>query len=160
MMKKGFTLIELLVVVLIIGILSAVALPQYQRTIAKARTTEAMVALKAITDAQEVYYIAYDDYAADISQLDVKVDPGKNYTYDCSSKRTCFALPTNPDCPVIEFHLAQKVNSAQDNYLGKHWCQVAGSTSEIAKSVCKSFGPEDTTMTPAGTYYLIGTFNN
>ncbi len=160
MMKKGFTLIELLVVVLIIGILSAVALPQYRRTIAKARTTEAMVALIAITDAQEVYYIAYDDYAADISQLDVKVDPGKNYTYDCSSKRTCFARPTIADCPVIEFHLAETVNAAHDHYLGKHWCQDPGATSKLAKSVSKCFGPEDTTMRPRGTYYLIGTFNN
>ncbi len=158
MMKKGFTLIELLVVILIIGILSSIALPQYKRTVAKARTTEAMVALKAITDAQEVYFIAYDDYASDISQLDVKVEQGKNFTYDCSSKRTCFARPRVADCPVIEFHLSQKVNGATDNILGKHWCQVASINSEIAKSVCKSFGPEDTTMA-AGKYYLIGAIN-
>ena len=155
MMKKGFTLIELLVVILIIGILSSVALPQYKRAVAKARATEALVALKAITDAQEVYYIAYDDYASDISQLDVKVEHGRNYTYSCANKNSCSATPADADCPVLEFHLSQKVNNANDNSLGKRWCLVSANSSEVAQSICKSFGPEDTTM-PSGKYYLIG----
>ena len=51
MNKKGFTLIELLVVVLIIGILSSVALPQYTNAVEKSRATEAWTTLKSINDA-------------------------------------------------------------------------------------------------------------
>lgn len=55
MNKKGFTMMELLVVVVIIGVLSSLALPQYMRTLERARATEAMTALKAFNDAVYAY---------------------------------------------------------------------------------------------------------
>lgn len=53
--KKGFTLIELLVVVLIIGILAAIALPQYEKTVEKSRAAEGALLLKSWVEATKIY---------------------------------------------------------------------------------------------------------
>lgn len=69
--NAGFTLIELLAVVLIIGILSAVALPQYQKAVEKARMTEAVMAVENIAKANQLYYMANGTYAKDLNDLDI-----------------------------------------------------------------------------------------
>ncbi len=69
--RGGFTLIELLVVVLIIGILAAVALPQYQKAVEKSRAVQALTLLRATYQAAEAYFLANDTWPSSLDQLDV-----------------------------------------------------------------------------------------
>ena len=71
--RLGFTLIELLVVVLIVGILAVVALPQYQRAVAKTKAMQGLIIFKSLAQAQDIYYLANGKYAENIEDLDVDV---------------------------------------------------------------------------------------
>ncbi len=68
-MKKGFTLIELLVVVLIMGILAAVALPQYQKAVEKSRVAEAVTVLNTLQNAIDIYVLEHGTPSEDIAFL-------------------------------------------------------------------------------------------
>ena len=61
MRNRAFTLIELLVVVLIIGILAAIALPQYAKAVEKSKATQAFTMLKSAYQAAAVYYMANNE---------------------------------------------------------------------------------------------------
>ena len=92
-MKNGFTLIELMVVVLIIGILAAVALPQYERSVKKSRTAEVMMLLKSISDSQQLYLTTFKKCADNMDKLDIRI-PEENLAADNGDGRWHYSLPT------------------------------------------------------------------
>lgn len=86
--NTGFTLVELLVVVIVVGILAAVALPNYIAQIGKARETEAKVTLGTIAHSQQVYHFEAKSFynSNNLQVLGVNsVGQYYNYTADTSA---------------------------------------------------------------------------
>lgn len=83
--EEGFTLIELLVVIIIIGILSAIALPSFLNQANKAKQSEAKQYLASINKGQQAYYAETGNFITQIADigdlgLGIKTSTG-NYTY-------------------------------------------------------------------------------
>ena len=76
----GFTLIEMIMVVAIIGILAAVALPNYRNYQCRARQSEVKLALEDLGRAQEIYYAEANRYADTLEALNYVPAPLARYT--------------------------------------------------------------------------------
>ncbi len=152
---RGFTLIELLVVVLIIGILAAVAVPQYKQAVLKSRMSTMMANVKTIVNALEVYYLAHGEYPNDdVTALDIEIGNCSsvgNGTFNCthesydyqgeSSNAVGGFLKNNNGLAYLQYPL-HDMNTAKQG-TRECWADI---NNTAANNVCKSLGG-----TPNGT---------
>ena len=82
MNKKGFTLLELLVVVVIIGILAAIALPQYKVAAGKAKFATLKNITKSLKESVERYYLVHSSYPKHFNELDIDLVTSLGYADD------------------------------------------------------------------------------
>ena len=142
----GFTLIELLVVVLIIGILAAVAVPQYQKAVHKARLVEAFTLGKHFKDAEEVYFMSNGEYTDSFEELGVDFPNG--FYIDAigdlkAPKAFRYSLLNTVDRVLVDYYPQKGVDTilSLSFYLNSEGNRrlCCGYTQE-GKDLCKSFG--------------------
>ncbi|MBR2081972.1 MAG: prepilin-type N-terminal cleavage/methylation domain-containing protein [Elusimicrobiaceae bacterium] len=141
---KAFTLIELLIVVLIIGILIAVALPQYQIAVAKARYATLKHMVKSLSDAQEIYYLTNGKYTENLEELDIDsggtTDPTLKW-HKVLDWGDCYASHSSARCNHKEssaYPQKYYIHSANLNWKGRWVCVArSGDLNNIQNKICK-----------------------
>ena len=147
--KQAFTLIELLVVVLIIGILAAVALPQYKNAVEKAHATEAITQVRALANAEKAYHLANGTYTDSFEELAIDFS-GTSATNEPVMQQKYWHLKLS-EVKTLHIISARRMGTGFELnngrwYVGydlttdKMYC-VAYSYDAKATKICKAFGP-------------------
>ena len=146
--NSGFTLIELLVVVLIIGILAAVALPEYTKAVGESRLSEGVMAVEEIAKANRVYYMANGQYSRDINALDfayagsgkygnlLEANVGKHFIFSASAWGQAGYIASVSRRLNEQDTSGEKVYSLAIDQTGRRKCFLYRQATEHQKKLC------------------------
>jgi type IV pilus assembly protein PilA len=99
--KEGFTLIELMIVIAIIGILAAIAIPQFSAYRTRSYNSAAQSDLRNMATAQEAYYVDESKYSSDWEGL-----ADGTYGYQQSTNVTISTAGTVTDYTISAYHIS------------------------------------------------------
>ena len=138
----GFTLVELLVVVVIVAVLAAIALPQYQKAVLKSRFSAMMPIAKAMAESNEAYYLEHGAYTETPLALTIQ---GKNTAQEAYPDGTSILMYSNADdlsfvrtendnIPNARYVVYQKHSK---NFPDTTWCEAGD---EQGDGLCMALG--------------------
>ena len=144
---------ELLIVVLIIGILSAIALPQYQRSVLKSRFAALKPITEAIKVAQEAYYMEHGEYAEEMQDLQIQSNQtGEQDTHIVFSEEEGHDY-VQATSGILTNRYTRYLDHSE-NFAGNIYCE-APSADEKAKGVCLAEGGTDPQEHKGYLLYLL-----
>ena len=135
--NAGFTLIELLVVVLIIGILAAVAVPQYKKAVVRARLAAFLPIVKDLYEQKQMFYMSNGRYPASFDEIET-IPPG--FVPHASSPHL-MGTGKYPQQIWVPFQSSTVIGLLENGTIGidsRGFCMAIPSN-DFANQVCKSY---------------------
>ena len=159
MKNNGFTLIELLVVVLIIGILAAIALPQYKLSVGKVKFATLKNITKSISSSVNRYYMTHDTYPSSYKDLDLDFpsidhDDGKIYVEGLDF---CAYWADANQIAACYKTIYGKLVGYYVSYVGDRpkWCYTKSTdTTDVTNKICKQDTKKENGDCSSGYYCM------